>query len=447
MNLGDLHFMMAHRKLHWLFLYRSLNCFRFIDRGNERIRFRRLLLSDSSCHYCTEYSQDEEQVMPFEWYEKAFHKLSKLSNLLKGMDLIDGKLVNIRGNNDSNNTRVFDKKLEEKMHIFKSLGRDFIGCPVLQEEMKKNVVTAFPNGECGLLTCFSKPSDRTRIVVNSLTKVSTIFNMSAQQRKLVRITICPQVTHHRIWIGALQGILNGLRSDIEFGMGNCPSKEIRISQQIIVSCLKLLDTAISYDPESTSWMRLSATKAVDSDCSHKWEDVLEMFNDLVNCLCDEKELVLHVTKLEIMKEGLYQIRDVLLDRNVGYKENRYQESLVQKKLTKTLGHSSRCLFTLLLYYLYGSVRDIEVEISGGVYPVSGGKQFWLCMGKFLTSDEEDMVLSAVKQLDKALGVFKFVWETANLQGDLKLQGHLWCVGAQNRSITYRGNTFLMHGIS
>lgn len=430
--------MKVHRNIQ-LFLFECLKCLRLRDRGHGSMRFRRLL-SYSSCH-CTEDSQDEEQLMSSEWYEKAFHKLSKLSHLLKDMDLIDGKLVNIR-----KKTRVFDKKLEEKMHTFKSIGRAFIGCPALQEEMKKNVMTAFPNGECGLLACFNKPSDRERIIVNSLTTVSSIFNMSAQQRKLVRITICPQVTQHRIWIGTLQEILNGLRSDIEFQMGNCPSKDIGMSQQIIATCLKFLDTAISYDPESTSWMRLSPTKAADSDSSHKWEDVLEMFTDLVNCLCDKKELVLHVTKLEIMKEGLYQIRDVLLDKNIGYKENRYQESRVQKKLTKTLGHSSRCLFMLLLYYLYGSVQDIEIEISGSVYPVSGGKQFWLCMGKFLASDEEDMVLGAVKQLDRALGLFKFVWETAKLQGDLKLQGHLWCVGAQSRSITYRGNTFLLHGI-
>lgn len=425
--------MIAYRNVRRLLVYESSEYFR--DKGNRNVHFRYL------SHHCTEYSHEEEHL-PSEWYQKAFHKLSKLSHLLKDFDFIDGRLVNIR-----DNSRVFDKKLEEKMHTFKSLGRVFIGCPALQEAMKKNILAIFPDTESRLLTCFSKPSEREPIIVNSLTKVSNIFNMSAQQRKLVRITICPQVTQHKIWIGALQEILYGLRSEIDFLMDYCPSKEIRISQQIVVSCLKSLEAAISYDPESSSWMRLTPTKVVDSDASHKWEDILEMFNDLVNCLSDENELVLHVTKLEIMKEGLYQIRDFLLDKNIGYKETRYQESLVQKKLTKTLGHSSRCLFTLLLYYLYGSVRDIEIEIGGGVYPITGGNQFCLCVGKFIASDEENLVLGAVKQLDRALGLFKFIWETAKLQGDLKLQGHLWCIGAQNRSVTYRGNTFLLHGIS
>lgn len=120
---------------------------------------------------------------------------------------------------------------------------------------------------------------------------------------------------------------------------------------------------------------------------------------------------------------------------------------MHKKLTKTLGHSSRCVFTLLLYYLYENIWDIDVEVCGGLYAIGNGDKFHLCMGKILTSDEHNMLQSGVKQLSRALGLFKFVWETARMKGDLEVQGHLWCIGAKNKSFTYRNNMFLLHSIS
>ncbi|KAG9147091.1 hypothetical protein Leryth_005329 [Lithospermum erythrorhizon] len=44
------------------------------------------------------------------------------------------------------------------------------------------------------------------------------------------------------------------------------------------------------------------------------------------------------------------------------------------------------------------------------------------MGKILTSTDEKMVQNGVKQLDKALKLFKFVWETAGMKGDLEKIG-------------------------
>ena len=155
---------------------------------------------------------------------------------------------------------------------------------------------------------------------------------------------------------------------------------------------------------------------------------------------------MNLANAEIMKEGLLHIRDVLVDSNVGYKEAQHQESLVKKKLSKMLGHSSCCLFTLLLYYLYGRVADIEVDMCGGVYANGSDGKFCLFMGRILTSDSEKMVGRGVKQLDRALGIFKFVWEMAEMKGHLDLQGHMWCVGADNRMLRYRGNTYFVHGI-
>ncbi|KAM1200807.1 hypothetical protein ACFX2I_017035 [Malus domestica] len=106
-------------------------------------------------------------------------------------------------------------------------------------------------------------------------------------------------------------------------------------------------------------------------------------SNLIVWLKKERELLVSVAKLEVMKEGLSQVKDVLTPRSIGHKEVRHQESLVQKKLTKTLGHSSQCLFTLLFFYLYGHVRDIEVDVRGGVYRCGSENDLCLCMGRIV----------------------------------------------------------------
>ncbi|OMP14193.1 hypothetical protein COLO4_00195 [Corchorus olitorius] len=381
-------------------------------------------------YHCT--GESHEEFLPYEWYEKAFPKLTRLAHILKDVDSVDGRLVNV--NNDS---ILIDDRIEHKLHTFKSLARIFIGSPSVQQTIKKHVST---------LDCFSKPSEREPMIVNSLTKVSNILNVTAQQRKSVRLRICPQVTQHRIWTGALEEILNELKLELDLLNFQSPSKGIGMGLQIVSSCLKFLaESAVTHDPDSASWMRLSPAKVVDSP-SRKWEDVYEMFSDLINCLKSEKDWLYHLTKIEVMKEGLSQINEVLIDNSVGYKDAKHQESLVQKKLSRTLGHSSQCLFTLLLYYLYGQVRDIEVDLCGALYENKSENRFTLCLGRIVTSNEEKMVLNGVKQLDRALMLFKFVWETAGMKGILELQGHLWCVGPEERSITYRGNAFFLHGI-
>lgn len=381
-------------------------------------------------YHCTGGS--DEEVLPHEWYEKAFSKLTRLAHLLKDVDSVDGRLVNA-----NDNSIIISDQIEHRMNTFKSLVRVFIGSPSVQLMLKKKISS---------FDCFGKPSEREPMIVNSLTSVSNVLNVTAQQRKLVRLTICPQVTQHRIWTGALETILNELKLEIDLLNFQFPSKGTKMGQQIVSSCLKFLDeSAVSYDFDFASWIRLSPAKVVDSP--RKWEDVLEMFTDLINCLKSEKDWLCHLKTIEVMKEGVSQIRDVLVDNSIGYKDSRHQESLVQKKLSKTLGHSSQCLFTLLLYYLYGQVRDLEVDLRGAMYGNGIDNKLTLCMGRVLTSNEEKMVWSGVKQLDRALGLFKFVWETAGLKGILELQGHLWFVGPEERFITYRGNAFFLHGIS
>ncbi|CAH9076758.1 unnamed protein product [Cuscuta europaea] len=397
---------------------------------------------NSISYHCLE--EPKLESFSSDWYEKAFSKLSMLSHLLNNVDVINGRTVNV-----IDESIIEDDVLLENMHLFKSLARDFIGCPFVQEIIKKNIIMSLGSNakENQQLPCFNQAGEREPMTVDSLTKVSEILNISAQQRKVVRATICPQVTQHQIWTGALEVILDKLKSEMEYLDSKFPSKETKMAKQIVLSCLKVLDIAISYNPDSSSWMRVAPTRDANSPpTSHKWEDILEMFIDLADGLSEVSKLSLEIRKIEVMKEGLYQIRDIQIDKNIGYRENRHQESLVQKILTKRLGHSSRCLFTLLTYYLYGSVNDIEVEVRGGLYAVGHGDKFRLCMGKILTSYEDKMLLRGVKQLERALGLFKFIWETARVKGDLELQGHLWCIGTHSRSLTYRGTTFLLHGI-
>ncbi|CAN1828264.1 hypothetical protein LINPERHAP1_LOCUS32179 [Linum perenne] len=396
-------------------------------------------------------SGGEEVLPPFEWYEKAFPKLRKLTQQLRSVDFVDGIAVCIDNDvDDDDDSFIMNARVVQKITTMKQLARIFIGSPLVQQKIKQNMVGDVNSSRP--IPYFRKAFERVPMIVDSLTKVSNFLKVSAQQRKVVRVTIAPQVTHHRIWTGALQEVLNGLKLEMD-GLGYDRSSSM--GPQIVASCSKFLaDSNTCFeDDSSSSWMRLApaGTKHTDSTTTPRtWEDVLDMFDDLIKCLRFEKESshsLCHLSKLETMKEGLAQIKDVLIDKGLGYREARLQEGLVQKKLSGTLGHSSPCLFTLLLYYLYGQVRDIEVDLSGGIYQIDDKKGYYcLRMGRILSSDEEQMVMRGVKHLDKVLGLFKFVWETAGMDGVLELQGHLFCVDAEDRRISYRGNEFFLHGI-
>ncbi|KAI3908504.1 hypothetical protein MKX01_009306 [Papaver californicum] len=410
--------------------------------GVNYLKIRRL---DIVRYYHEEGPNEEEFLTP----ELAFQKLNKMSQGLGNVDLVDGKLVSI----GEDSVVKDDERTECRIKSFKSLGRLYLGTPSVQQSLKKRATTSsLAAMETIPELCFGRSDEREPLTLKTLTSVCSYLNVSAQQRKSVRLAICSQVNQHRIWTGALKKILSGLKAEIESSnYQQCPSllvKETRVSEQIISSCLRFLsETSTCSNHDYTSWMRPAPSQKFNPWPAHRWEDLLDMFNDLINCLRNEMGVLPHMLKLEIMKEGLNQIKDVLVDRDIGYREARNQESLMQKKLLKTLGHSSQCMFTLLQYYLFGSVRDLEIEVHGGVYERKDKKNgFCLCIGKILTSDNEKMVGIGVKQLDKALGLFKFVWEAAEMKGVLELQGHLWCVGAEDRILTYRGNTFFLHGI-
>ncbi|RID76668.1 hypothetical protein BRARA_B03631 [Brassica rapa] len=367
-----------------------------------------------------------KESLPFEWYSKKLPLLTKLTHSLKDFDLVDGKLEDING------VIIYNDHIKQKMQAFKSLARIFIGSPPLQQKLKEH-------------KRFNTETEREPFVVNSLTKVCNFLDITAQQRKLVRSTVCSQVTQYRIWRGALEDILNALQEEVEHS--ETTRQGTKLGQQVILSCLKFLsESSVSYEDEtSTSWMRPVPGRYAKANASAKWEDVLDMVNDLRRYL--EEHDFYHMEKLLSMKEGLLQIKDVFLDNTIGFREVRHQEHLVYRKLSKMLGSPSPCLFTLLVYFLYGRVRDIEVDLCGGFHKEEKSGVFSLSMGRVLTSGDEKMLGRGIKQLDRALGLFQFVWETAGMKESLNLQGHLWCLGAEERTITYRGKTFFLHDLS
>ncbi|KAL0553301.1 hypothetical protein IC582_007191 [Cucumis melo] len=397
--------------------------------------------SNSMLYHSPEQSSVDQEVLPSEWYEKAFGKIKKLSCKLRNVDLMDGRVVNA-----SDDSTIIDERIEQKMRTFKSLVRILIGSPSAQRRITEMAGSSSINGQTH--AWFRNSSEREAMVVDSLTKACNFLGVTVQQRKLLRHTICPQITQHHIWTGALDQILKELNLELLPLSNRSTSKGIIMALQIVSSCLKFLDDATNSNVHFTStWIRPAPKRTiVNSSPPPRWEDMLEMFNDLIGYLKDEKSLVHYVTKLEVMKEGLSQIKDVWSDRRIGFKEAKLQESLVQKKLSKTLGHSSRCLFTLLLYYLFGHFRDIEVDFCGGLLKGDGNDKFLLFMGRVLSCDEEKIVWNGVRQLDRAMGIFKLVWETAGMKGELGLQGHLFCVETEVRQLSYKGNAYLLHEI-
>ncbi|CAN6362820.1 unnamed protein product [Urochloa humidicola] len=303
--------------------------------------------------------------------------------------------------------------------------------------------------------------------LSSLTRVCDVLGVSAQRRKSVRLTVCPQVTQHHVWRGALEAVLGDLQAGMA-SLHDTPSPATQMAEQIASACASFLsDTA---DASTASWMRPTLSKKpaeARPPPAKKWQEVLDMFGDLARSLeSDNGRLAAHAQKVEAMKEGLYQIRDVVIERDIAFKEARRQDCLVQRKLSRSLGHSSRCLYTLLLFYLYGTVRDIEVHV-GKCVSGKGGRDVAVHAAKFLTGGDELAVRSGIKELSHALGVFRFVWEAANTdidvandngkdvavkkkngdaKGVLELQGHLWGIGVEEKTVTYRGDVFHVHQI-
>ncbi|KAK1299099.1 hypothetical protein QJS10_CPB14g01089 [Acorus calamus] len=356
-----------------------------------------------------------------EWRGMAFAKVIKLTHTLKGVGCFDGRLINI-----IDKATVTEDCIVHEMRDFLSLAKALIDPSIAN--MSSN--------SCSL-------------ILNYLSKVCDILGVSAQQRKSVRLAVCSQVTQHHIMRATLQQVLMNLKSDMGDSKYQSGMREFQMGEQVLSSCIDFLEDSMEIsDPKWSSWMRSAPVKKFEeSSPPRKWSELLEMFEDLTKCLVHEERLASHVSKVHVMKEGLFQIKTLLVEKDISYKQSQRQDCIVQRRLSKCLGLPSRCLFTLLLYYLFGSVRDIHVEFCGGIQRREGSEsRFVLCVGKVLTCADEEMVLSGVKELNKGLVLFRLVWDSAGMKGELELEGHLWCVGAEERSFTYRGNAYFVHEI-
>ncbi|CAM0874805.1 unnamed protein product [Alopecurus aequalis] len=380
-------------------------------------------------------SEDEREHVPPPrgWYPAAYARLLRLAGALRGVEVADGDLRHV-----ATGSLVIDANAVDRMEHFDALAGEF---------------AAARRGPPLKATALS-----------SLTKVCDLLGVSAQRRKNVRLTVCPQVTQHHVWRGALEEVLRDLREDI--GALDPPSPATQMAKQIASACASFLsDTADAATSSSPSWMRPTPYRKPAPARAKTWQEVLDMFTDLAKSLATDERLAGHAQKVEAMKEGLYQIHDIIVERDIAFKEARHQDCLVQRNLSKNLGHSSRGLYTLLLFYLYGTVRDIEVHI-GKCLSGKGGKNVTIHAVKFLIDGDELAVTSGVKQLSRALGVLRFVWEAANTEivskhdsgkdvvvkkgegakGVLMLQGHLWGIGVEEKAVTYRGDVFHVHQI-
>ncbi|XP_078428028.1 exosome complex exonuclease [Wolffia australiana] len=307
---------------------------------------------------------------------------------------------------------------------------------------------------------WSTGKKRGAVALKSLTGVCNLLEITAQQRKAVRLAISPQVTEHRIWRGAVEGVLREVAAACS-RRGPRRSPGAAMAEQIAACCLQFLAAG---EQETPLWMQLAPERKTEpGERRRDWAEVLEMVNHLCACLAKEKDkeqekekeeeeaLCAALEKAEAMKEGLRHIKDLLLEREeIGYKEARRQDCLVQKRLCKSLGHTSRCLFLLLLHYLYGSIGgDDNLAVDFCVIRPGARDRREMHAGVILSAGDAAAVSHAVRQLDRVFGLLELVWKTAEAKSALELHGHIWCLGGaaeKSESIVLhsRGRQFFIH---
>lgn len=282
------------------------------------LRCQKLLCCRCNAHqkmsivfYHMQETSEDERVS--DWCERGFPKLLKLCHLFRNVDQIDGRLINV-----DDGTIITNESVHTEFKAFKSLARLFTKFRTPHQDDENDV----------------EP-----VLLNSLTKVCDILGVSAQQRSKMRLSICPQITQHHIFRGALEEMLKNLRTDVDSLL---PYSRAAMIVQIVAIVLKIFDDySPSSDPSSSSWMRLASTKKSHGH-SYKWGDILEMLNDLSQCLAHEKLLMHNNLKIQAMKEGLYQLKEVLTDRDIGDK-GVTKSTLCRKNLQRTWAiHLNAC---------------------------------------------------------------------------------------------------------
>ena len=78
--------------------------------------------------------------------------------------------------------------------------------------------------------------------LSSLTQVCDVLGVTAQRRKSVRLTVCPQVTQHHVYRGALEAVLGDLQADM--ASLDTPSPATQMAEQIASACLPVGDSDV-----------------------------------------------------------------------------------------------------------------------------------------------------------------------------------------------------------
>lgn len=173
----------------------------------------------------TAASDDEQEHAPpsRRWYRAAYARLLRLAGSLRGVELCDGRVRHA-----ATGSVVADAHVATRVADFDALAGKF---------------TATQH----------QPALRA-MSLSSLTRVCDVLGVSAQLRKSVRLTICPQVTQHHIWRGALEEVLRDLQADM--GSLKRHSLAIQMAEQIASACASFLSyTADAAMSSSPSWMR------------------------------------------------------------------------------------------------------------------------------------------------------------------------------------------------
>jgi hypothetical protein len=385
-----------------------------------------LLNHDNSYH---RKKQMKEDTQLSKQEESSSSTLGSLGKGLKNIDLIDGRLAKV-----ADNSIVYDVRIRHEMQEFKHRAQNFISSRLSMQD-------SWALNNSGKHALHLEPGERVSITFDSLKAVSDYVGLSVQQRRLVKKAITPQVIQYDNWRKSLEVLVRQLKTDLE--AIDKPSKEVQVGKEATARCTQLLRESL-YLSETPSWVKLTSDKKVHVPSS-KWGDVLELFEIISNVLRGVENLDFYVTALNGMKEGLCLTKYLWLDNDISLQQMHHRQSLIKHKFSQKLGHTSNCLFTLLVFYLFQSVGTIKVDIAGKLYD-GGDNNLYICMGEIVTSADRKMLWRAIKHLDKALSLVKFIYETADMRKKLKLEGHIWTLGTQENMLEYRGNPFFIHGI-
>ncbi|GLJ34500.1 hypothetical protein SUGI_0693810 [Cryptomeria japonica] len=371
----------------------------------------------------------EEDLQLSEQIKCIRSTLGSMGERLKYFYLTDGRLAKL-----DDNSFVFNISAKKEMQEFKLLAKKFIGC-------RLQVYDPWKLKSSGSLHLpFSTPSERDSETFDSLKVVCQYLGLSVPQRRSARKIISPQVIQYDMLRGALEELVRNL--DVDLGAIDKPSNKVLAAKEASARSVQLLSQNLS-TTGSASWAKLSSYKNFHSPKS-KWGDVLESFEVILDALKDVDSLKFYVITIEGMKEGLGHIKNVQLDNNLDFKKIHHRKSYVEHKLVYNLGYTSKCLFTLLVFYLFQSIRSITVDMAGGLYGATEEIPY-VSIGEIITSADRKMLWIAVKHLDKALGLIRFISEIIGTK-NLKLEGHIWALGAQETTIDYRGNSIFVHAI-